>query len=130
MSHENVELAKRLNAMLAAGDINGAQALLADDLVVGELHAPLDEPSVFYGREAVLGHWAATIEVFDDSHREINEWLDVGDWVVTVGRWKTGRAEVDGHAIDAERWQDGKLVRLLLGFGSKTKALKAAGRVE
>jgi ketosteroid isomerase-like protein len=33
MSQENVELAERLNAMLLAGDIDGALALIADDLV-------------------------------------------------------------------------------------------------
>jgi ketosteroid isomerase-like protein len=58
MSQENVELAKRLNAMALAGDIDGALALAADDLVVTEIHGPLDEPSVSHGREAALSRWA------------------------------------------------------------------------
>jgi ketosteroid isomerase-like protein len=80
MSQENLELAKSLNAMVLAGDIDGALALIADDLVLTQIHGPLDEPSAFHGREAGLGHWAATVEVFDDLHMEVNEWLDVRDW--------------------------------------------------
>jgi hypothetical protein len=54
--------------------------------------------------------------------------------VITVGRWK-GRgkasgAEVEGRAANAERWRDGKLVELLIGFGSKAKALEAVGMRE
>jgi ketosteroid isomerase-like protein len=129
MSQENLELAKRLHAMALAGDIDAA--LIADDVVMTEVHGPLDKPGVFHGREAALGRWAATVEVFDDSHQEIDEWFDVGDWVITVGRWK-GRgkasgAAVEGRAANAERWQDGKLVEVLIGFGSKAKALDALG---
>jgi ketosteroid isomerase-like protein len=56
MSQENLELAKRLNAMVRAGDIDGALALIADNLVPTEIHRPLDEPSVFHGREAALSY--------------------------------------------------------------------------
>jgi ketosteroid isomerase-like protein len=117
--------------MVLAGDIDGARALIADDLVVTEIHGAFDEPSVFHGREAGLSHWAALVEVFDDWHREVDEWLDVGDWVITVGRWK-GRgkasgAEVEGRAANALRWRDGKVVEMLMGFGSKAKALEAVG---
>jgi hypothetical protein len=34
MSEENLELAKRLGAMMRAGDIDGALAFIADDLVL------------------------------------------------------------------------------------------------
>jgi ketosteroid isomerase-like protein len=134
MSQENLELAKRLNAMVLAGDVDGALALVADDVVATEIHGPLDEPNVFHGREAALSHWAASLEVFDDLHREVDEWLDVGDWVITVGRWK-GRgkasgAEVEGRGVNATRWRDGKLVEALSGFGSKAKALEAVGLSE
>jgi hypothetical protein len=51
--------------------------------------------------------------------------------VITVGRWK-GRgkasgAEVEGRAANALRQRDGKVVEVLLGFGSKAKALEALG---
>src|SRR5215207_5459865 len=65
MSRETVELAKRLNAMALAGDIDGARALVADDVVLTEIRGALDEPSVFHGREAALSHWAAFVEVFE-----------------------------------------------------------------
>jgi ketosteroid isomerase-like protein len=127
MSQENVELAKRLNAMVLAGDIDGAQALVADDVVLTEIHGALDEPSVFHGREAAVSHWAALVEVFDDLHREVYEWLDVGDWVISVGRGKASGAEVEGRGVNATRWRDGKVVEAQMGFGSKAKALKAVG---
>jgi ketosteroid isomerase-like protein len=131
MLQENVELAKRLHAMVLAGDIDGALALIADDLVLTEIHGPLDEPSVFHGREAALSFWAQLVEVFDDLHPEVDERLAVGDWTITVGRWK-GRgkasgAEVEGRAANAVRWRDGKVIEMLIGFGSKAKALEAVG---
>jgi hypothetical protein len=67
MSQENLELATRLRAMALAGDID--VALIADDLVLTEIHGPLDKPGVFHGREAALSRWAATVEVFDDFTR-------------------------------------------------------------
>jgi ketosteroid isomerase-like protein len=131
MSQENIELVKRLNAMALADDLDSARALVADDVVMTEIHGALDEPTVFHGREAAISHWAAILEVFDDFHREIDEWLDVGDWVITVGRW-TGRgkasgAEVEGRGVNATRWRDGKVVEARMGFGSKAKALDAIG---
>jgi ketosteroid isomerase-like protein len=132
MSQENLELAKRLGAMVRAGDIDGALALIADDLVLTDHYATLDEPSVFHGREAALRHWAATVAAFDDLHREVDERLDVGDWVITVGRWKArGKASgapVEGRcAVDALRWREGKVVDMQLGFGSKAEALEVVG---
>jgi len=132
MSQENLELAKRLGAMMRAGDIDGALALIADDLVLTDHYFSLDEPSVFHGREAALGHWAATVQAFAGLHREVDERLDVGDWVITVGRWK-GRGKASGvpvqgrRAVDALRWRDGKVVDMQLGFGSKAGALDAVG---
>jgi ketosteroid isomerase-like protein len=130
MSQENLELAKRLNAVARAGDIDGVLALTADDFVVTEIHGALDEPSVFRGREAALGHWAALVEVFDDLHWEVNEWVDVGDWVITgalEGARKASGAAVEGRTANPERWRDGKVVEMLLGLGSKAKALEAIG---
>jgi ketosteroid isomerase-like protein len=132
MSQENLELARRLGAMVRAGDIDDALALIADDLVLTDRYASLDEPSVFHGREAALRHWAANVQAFAGLHREVDERLDVGDWVITVGRWKArGKASgapVQGRrAVDALRWRDGKVVDMQLGFGSKAEALEAVG---
>ena len=129
MSQENLELAKRLHAMSLTGDIDGARSLLADDLVLTNLNGWLDGPSVFNGPDAALSHWAASVAVFDDFHREVDEWLDVGDWVITVGRWK-GRGkesgiEVEGSGANAVRWRDGKVIEWLINFEDKAAALEA-----
>jgi ketosteroid isomerase-like protein len=132
MSQENLELAKRLGAMMRAGDIDGALALIADDLVLTDYYASLDEPSVFHGREAALRHWAATVAAFDDLHREVDERLDVGDWVITVGRWKargkaSGAPVAGRRAVDALRWRDGKVVDMQLASGARPRPSKPWG---
>jgi hypothetical protein len=41
--------------MALAGDIDAG--LIADDVVMTEVHGPLDKPGVFHGREAAVGRW-------------------------------------------------------------------------
>ena len=72
--------------------------------------------------------------MLDDLHREVEEWIDAGDWVISVGRWK-GRgkasgAEVEGYSANAGRFRDGKLVEWIGNFPTKEAALAAVGPSE
>src|SRR5215216_7908387 len=66
------------------GDVEAAQDFLAEDVVATEVsgRSPLlDSPSVFLGRKALLGYYAQIVDTFDDYVREVDEFVDVGDWV-------------------------------------------------
>jgi hypothetical protein len=67
--------------------------------------------------------------MLDDLHREVDEWIDVGYWVIGVGRGKgRGRAsavEVEACGANAGRFRDGKRVEWIGNFPSKEAALEA-----
>jgi ketosteroid isomerase-like protein len=139
MSQENVEIVKRIatriNAVLARGDVAELRDFLtkffATDFVMTLVDGPADQPDVFHGHEAALQYWAATADIFDDYHREVDELVDAGDWVVSVGHWigrgKASGAEVKGRGATAFRLRDGKVVEYVVGFPTKDAALEAVG---
>ena len=134
MSQENVDLAQRMNTMVLAGDIDAALEFVADDVVVTDLNAPIDETRVFRGRAALGARLAGYRELVDDFRREVEEWLDAGDWVITIGHWR-GRAkasgvEIEGRGANAARWQDGKIVEWIMNFPTKQATLEAVGLSE
>jgi ketosteroid isomerase-like protein len=128
MSQEDVELAKRFQEA-QRGDLDAARKFVAAEVVAIELGDRVDTPRVFRGREAWLGYYGQAADVFDDYVREIDEWVDAGDWVIAVGRWmgkgKSSGVPVEGRAINAARWRDGRIVEYLFGFESKESALEA-----
>jgi ketosteroid isomerase-like protein len=139
MSRENVEFVRR---MVARGDPawrRGDEAELkahikeffAREVVMRLVDAPAGRPQTFHGQEATLAQWAAMTEVFDDFHREVGEFVDADEWVVTVGHW-SGRGKASGVVVTAPtasafRVRDGKVVEYIVGFPSKDAALEAVG---
>ena len=115
MSQENVEIAKRFSALLARGEVDAALELVAEDVVVTDFAGPLAQPQVFCGREAALAHWTPHAEIPDNFPLEVDDWIDAGEWVIHVTRWK-GRAEISGAEVEggygtnASRFRGGKLV--------------------
>jgi ketosteroid isomerase-like protein len=128
MSEENVELARRFHEA-QRGDIEAAMEFVAEDVVAVEFGGRVDTPSVFRGRNEWLGYYGHGAEVFEDYGREIDEWVEAGDWVIAVGRWrgkgKSSGVPVEGRAVNAARWREGKIVEYLFGFSSKGEALEA-----
>jgi ketosteroid isomerase-like protein len=128
MSQENLGLARRFQEA-QRGSLEAAMAFVSEQVVAVEFGARVDTPRVFRGRKAWFDYYGQAAEVFENYEREIHEWIDEGDWVIAVGRWiGTGKASgvpVEGRAVNAARWQDGKIVEYLFGFGSKEAALEA-----
>jgi ketosteroid isomerase-like protein len=139
MSQENVELvkriAKRINAISPRGDVSELREFLAEffatDFVLTLVDGPPDQPGLFRGHEAALGYWSAFTDAFADVHREVEELVDAGEWVVSVGHWvgrgKVGGAAVEGRGANAFRFREGKVVEYVVGFPTKDAALEAAG---
>jgi len=124
-----LELAKQFNEAGHRGDIEAALSLIAEDVEVTDLGAPLDAPRVHRGRHELLGYYARFAQDFDDFDREVDEWVEAGDWVIAVGRWvgtgKASGARVESRTASANRFRNGKVVEAILGFPSKEAALEA-----
>jgi ketosteroid isomerase-like protein len=130
MSKENVELAKRLNEAGKRGDVEAGMQFLAEDVVGVEFGDRLDAPNVFYGRKALIDYYSQLADVFEDFERETDEWVDAGDWTISVGHWVgTGQSSgvpVEGpQSTNALRWREGKIVEFLMNLESKEAALEA-----
>lgn len=131
MSRHNVEIVQRIYA----GWLSNEPALEALDPEI-ELHP--DREAWWVGVDQVyrgvagLGEYLRTVyEAFEDYHPEIQDFLEVGDKVVTLavesGRGRTSGAEVKAWWT-AHVWtlRDGKAVRLDL-YLDRDRALEAVG---
>ena len=128
MSQANLELARRFQ-QAQRGSLEATMEFVSEEVVAVEFGARVDTPRVFRGRKAWFDYYGQAAEVFEDYERDIYEWIDQGDWVIAVGRWsgtgKSSSVPVEGRAVNAARWQDGKIVEYLFGFASKEAALDA-----
>ena len=130
MSEENVELAKRFNEAGRHGDVEAAfLRFVAEDVVATDFGDSVDTPSVVHGRDALHDAYRQVAEILDDYYREVHEYVEVGDWVIAVGRWVgTGKASgvpVERPGTNAGRWREGKVVEWLFGLDSREAALEA-----
>ncbi len=130
MSQENVELAKRFNEAGRRGEAEAAFfRFVAEDVVATDFGASVDTPNVVHGRNALLDVYRQVAAVFDDYWREVDEYVEVGDWVIAVGRW-VGKGQASGVPVErqgtnAGRWREGTIVEWLFGLDSKEAALDA-----
>jgi ketosteroid isomerase-like protein len=130
MSRENVDVIRLLGERASAGDREGVLELIHPDL---ELFPPTDEPeakSVYRGREGWVEYAAYWDEAFAHWEVEVEEYIDVGEYVVVVARLRaTGRAsgaEVEDSAVWLWRVRDGMGIEHR-EYRTKEEALEAAG---
>jgi hypothetical protein len=131
MSQENVEIAKRVSALLGRSEVDAALELVAEDVVVTNFAGPLAQPQVFCGREAALAHWTPHAEIPDNCRLEVDDWIDAGEWVIHLTRWK-GRADISeevdgGYGANASRFRAGQLVEWIGYSRPRIAALEAVG---
>jgi len=134
VSQENVEIARRANAHFRAGDLEALIDLYHPDAEWRDLQHPPDKPETVHGRTAIFALWTEWFELFDDTKVEIHEYIDAHPWVICPTRWcGTGRQSgltIDLLATDAYEVQEGKIVRVVLGYADTAAALKAVGLEE
>jgi ketosteroid isomerase-like protein len=132
MSAKNVEMMRRSNAAFNRRDRNAASAFFHPDVEWRDLQHDLDTPECIHGRSALLALWDRWEEVFDDFTAEIEEYIDAGESVVTVTRWRaTGKGSalvIENHAAEVYEFLDGRIIRATLGYAGRAAALKAVGR--
>jgi ketosteroid isomerase-like protein len=145
MSQENVNtvkrIAERINSIIAISppdDVAELREFLAEffapDFVLTLVDGPPDQPHLFRGHEAALEYWSAFTDAFADVHREVEDLVDAGEWVISLGHWvgrgKVSGATVEGRGATVFRFRDGKVIEYLVGFPTKEAALEAAGLSE
>ena len=81
------------------------------------------------GKQQLLGAHERFAEIFDDFTREVDEYVEIGDWVITVGRWvgtaRGSGARVEEAGANAARFRNGKVVEWITSFPDKETAIEA-----
>jgi ketosteroid isomerase-like protein len=107
-------LVERLAAALQTKDRQAWDRLVAKNVVVRDLQPPPDWPPVMRGRDAPWEHLTHAGDIFEDFPRENKEYVEMGDWVIVVGRWigtaKGSGVPIDQRTVNAVRIRDGEVV--------------------
>jgi ketosteroid isomerase-like protein len=128
MSAANVELIRALYGAFAAGDIPGVLNRMSPDMEWNEAeNFPYADGNPYVGHDAIVGGIFARLGGEWDGFAAVpDEYLDAGDTVVVLGRYR-GTCKATGRPLDAQmvhvwRVEDGKAAR----FQQYTDTLQAA----
>ena len=65
-------------------------------------------------------HLTTASDIFEDFRRENDEYVEMGEWLVVVGRWlgtgKGSGAPIDQRTVNAMRIRDDKIVEWVWGL--------------
>lgn len=129
MSDENVEIVRRGNLLLNAGDWDAAFALYHADAEYRDLQHGPDMPEAFHGYAGLRAVAAMWTEVYDEFGAEVYEYIDAHPWVVCDTRWygksKASDVPVDVHVADAYEIREGVIVRAIMSYPDVATALNA-----
>lgn len=103
MSNETVAVVRAIYDAFAAGDVPKVVALMAPDMVWNEAeNFPYADGNPYRGPDAILGGIFARLGSEWDGFAAVpDEYLDAGDSVVVLGRYR-GTYKATGRAIDAQ----------------------------
>ena len=128
MSDENVAAIRAIYSAFAAGDVPAVLGAMSPDIVWNEAESFIyADGNPYRGPEAVLnGVFARCIGEWDGFSAIPEEFLDAGDTVVVLGRYR-GTNKATGAPLDAQlahiwRVRDGKAAQ----FQQYTDTLQAA----
>jgi ketosteroid isomerase-like protein len=134
MSHENVELVRRVCEAHDRGDLRAVFAAYGSEIewhVPGLASAEVDFDPVYVGHDGVRAFWRLWLSAWETTSFEYDEFIDAGEHVVVVQtqryRGRTSGIELEWISI-AQVWtiQDAKVVRVEF-FPTRGEALKAVG---
>ena len=134
MSRENVEIARRLFALLSQGD-EAVWDELPPELVF-DFSRRLLNPVVVRGRDKVRAFWEGEGQMWEGGHLgyQPKELIDAGDKVLALlrisGRAKASGVEVEAYVWNVTTFRDGKPVETTYFGDDRAAALEAAGLSE
>jgi ketosteroid isomerase-like protein len=129
MSHENVELARRVTDAFNRRDLDGLLALMDPDIEFAPFEIALAGGEPFRGHDGVRTWLEEAFAIFPDIRAELGDIHDLGAAVVASGRLH-GQGSESGASFDrplhmAEEWRDGKVV-WWYAYATEAEALDAA----
>ena len=133
MSQENVDALKQGYEAFASGDIDGAFANFADDIVWKGTGDSVPAGGTYNGIDAVKNQWLPEFAAnYQDFRQNVEELIDAGDCVIGLG---TSRSTVGGQEIKTDFchvWKynaDGKVVEAQF-FTDTAQTLQALQKQE
>ncbi len=128
MAREHVEIAKRGMDAFNRRDIDGLLDLCTPEPALSS--RLLDAGADFRGREGLERYFAMLAESWDEFHSVVEEYRDLGDRVLTLGRF-TARGRGSGVTVGAPTatifdFRNGRISRARL-YLDQGEALEAAG---
>ena len=134
MSQENVEIVRRLLALLSQGD-EAAWDEMPPEFVF-DFSRRLIDPVVLRGRDEMRAWMERERQMSEGGHigYEPKELIDAGDKVLALvrvsGRGKASGVEVEAYTWNVATFRDGKPVELTYFGDDRAAALEAAGLSE
>ena len=129
MSHENVELARRMIEWFNTQDVESAQAHSTDDVEIVPMRAALED-TIYRGPEAFASFGADSEEAWEELRFDTEALRDAGDRVVAIGqlfaRARTTGAEVTARLAMLFEFRGDQFSRLRT-YANVEEALEAAG---
>jgi ketosteroid isomerase-like protein len=132
MPRENVELVRTAFAAMSRGDIDGALALAADDLVFDWSNSIGPEKGVYRGKDQIREFWTTLYDAFEEVSWNAEEIIEVDDTRLIAVNHIRMRGRGSGVAVDAvgaQLWTivdgEGRSIKL---YQSKDDALEAVGQ--
>jgi ketosteroid isomerase-like protein len=135
MSHQNVEIVRRIDAVLDRRDDEAFWKLVAPDFVADFSRRQIN-PVVLRGRDDARVFGEREREIWEDGrvHWEPKELIDAGDKVLafirTGGRGKASGARVEANVWNVWKFRDGKPVEWTYFGEDRAAALEAVGSPE
>jgi uncharacterized protein len=130
MSHENVEVVKRLYDAFNRDDFDAGVALCDSEVVIDRSNSIGPDARIYRGQPGLEEFWNEWKRAWADSRWEIDECIDNGDNVVVLARLYA-RGAASGASVEANVSQvvvvrGGKVLSSKL-FQGRSEALEAAG---
>jgi len=129
-----VELVRRGNALVSAGEWDAAFALWHTDAEYRDLQHGPDMPEVLKGLEGLRRIAALWMDVYEELGAEVYEYIDAHPWVICDTRWhgkvKGSDLPIDVHVADAYEVRGGKIARAIMSYPDVATALKAVALEE
>ena len=135
MSQENVEIGRRLLALLSQDDYEAFFDELPPEFIF-DFSRRLIDPVVLRGRDEVRAWMERERQIWEGDHvgYEPKEVIDAGDKVLALirisGRGKASGVEVEAYTWNVLTFRDGKPVEQTYFGDDRAAALEAAGLLE
>ena len=125
----NVDIVRLMNSAFNRGEVEECGRYMHPGVRLDDFMNAPDHPTTVHGRDVVLRQLEQWFDVFDRFRGDIEEYVDGGDRVVCVTRYRgTGKESglaIDQTVTDVHWFEDGLIVHSVLSYPDKETALRA-----